>query len=356
LSKRKAGFHWIAKSLADIGWDVLFVTTPLSPFSLITGDHRWEYIAPEERNVPKRINENISCFAYTPIYSPLSKTGIFIVDILSPLFIPLYRRIIPENLKKIVQDSDIIIFESTAAILLFGLICEINPRAKKVYRVSDSLEILKVHSSVLRYEESIIQKFDLISVPSHALLQRFKSSNVHLHYHGIDKSAFLIDTQPPDIYSSFEKNFVFIGNSFVDNNFITLASALFETYGFHVIGPISPFIDNKNVIFYGELPFSRTVPYIKYADVGLQIRRMDIGLETLSDSLKVLQYTWCKLPIIAPLGLNSTRNHVIYYHYDSGESIKKTVRDSILYDRSTIDVSDIIDWAELTEKIVCEVS
>lgn len=356
LSKRKAGFHWIAKSLAELGYEVFFVTTPLSPFSLITGDHRWEYIKRSERNKAKKIDDHITCYAYTPFFSPLSKTGIFFIDIISPIFNPIYKRIIPKNLRDMVIGADIIIFESTAAILLFELVCKINPGAKKIYRVSDTLEILNVHDSILRSEKSIIDKFDLISVPSQALIKRFKSKNVRLHYHGIDKGAFLGDLPLPHTYSNYSKNFIFVGNSFVDSNFITIASGLFETYGFHVIGPIDPFTNNKNVHFYGELPFHKTVPYIKYADVGLQIRRMDTGLETLSDSLKILQYTWCKLPIIAPDGLHSTRDHVKYYQYDSPASISGAVREALAYDRSKIDNSEIVDWVELTEKILSEVS
>lgn len=356
LSKRKAGFHWIAASLVDMGWDVLFVTTPLSPFSILIGDYRWDYTKFFERNRLKKYNDHVSYYSYAPVFSPLSQTGNFLIDNLSPFFLPLYKKWIPKNLRNEILDADIIIFESTAAILLFDLISDINLHAKKIYRVSDSLDILKVHDSIIQYEKSIISKFDLVSVPSQSLVNRFNSSNVYLMHHGIDKKSFSERKEQPKEFRNYEKNFVFVGNSFVDSNFIKIASDLFPSYGFHIIGPIDKFSSNTNVQFYGEMPFQDTISYVMNADVGLQIRKMEIGLGTLSDSLKILQYTWCKLPIIAPYGLNSSRNHVKYYLYDSSESIRDAVREAIEYDRTSIDTSDIFDWMELTKLIISKVS
>lgn len=355
LSKRKAGFHWIAQALVNLGWHVIFVTAPLSPYSRLIHDHRWEYITRDDYNNAKILDGNITIFTYAPHYSPISTTGHKIIDLISPHFIPIYKSRISKKIQNFLNSADIIIFESTAAILLFNTIKKSNPKAKFVYRVSDSLDILKVHPSVIEYEREITPSFDLISVPSKPLLLRFPDGNTSLQHHGINKMAFSQSHKKPLIFDKFQKNIVFVGNSFIDQNFVIIASELFPQIGFHLIGPISLDFSCENIILHGEMPFVDTVPFIFYADVGLQIRRMEVGLETLSDSLKILQYTWCRLPIIAPFGINSSRNHILNYYYDNPESIRDVINAALIFDRSRIDRSDIMDWEELTMEILRKV-
>ena len=204
-------------------------------------------------------------------------------------------------------------------------------------------------------KKNIVPLFDLVSVPSLSLRSRFTGENVLLQFHGINKDAFLGEHQYPESYSQFTKNIVFAGNSYFDLQFIDIASSLFPDYGFHLIGPISYCTKNPNVKVYGEVPFVEIVPYLIHADVGLQIRRMKTGPVTLSDSLKILQYTWCNIPIIAPYGLNSDRKHVIYYKYDDPDSIQNAVINAVQYDRSQINRTDIKNWDELVTDMLRKV-
>jgi 2-beta-glucuronyltransferase len=355
LSKRKAGFHWIAHSFENLGWDVIFVTAPLSPFSRLIHDHRWEYVNTKDLNRAEKIDEHVIIYTHSPYYSPISTTGHECIDLLSPILIPIYKSRIPARLSNLLKRADIVIFESTAAILLFDLVKKCNPKAKFIYRVSDSLEILRVHQSVIEFEKLITPCFDLVSVPSQKILSRFPVGKTCLQHHGINKSAFSQKLEKPAQYGRFEKNIIFVGNSYFDLNFITIASGLFPHIGFHLIGPINNDFSGDNVLIYGEMPFKETIPFIFYADVGLQIRRMEVGLDTLSDSLKILQYTWCQLPIIAPFGLESLRKHIIYYQYDVAESIGDAINQALNYDRSRIDRSDIMDWEELTIEMLRKV-
>lgn len=354
LSKRKAGFHWIAHSFEKMGWDVTFITAPLSPFSRFIHDHRWEYVT-GDRNNSLILDNQVTVYTYCPYFSPISKTGNYVIDLLSPLMIPVYQHYLPSSLQTLIKDADLIIFESTAAILLFDEFKKVNSHAKYLYRVSDSLEILRVHPAVLAYEKKIVPLFDLVSVPSRSLRSLFPDGNVHLQYHGIHKDAFARDLPSPDSYSRYAKNIIFVGNSFFDLPFIDIASGLFPDYGFHLIGPIAYTPGGANVLLYGEIPFEKTIPFLLHADAGLQIRRMETGLGTLSDSLKVLQYTWCRLPIIAPKGLDSDRAHVIYYEYDDPDSIRKAVEDAVAFDHDMIDLTDINDWNELVSEMLSKI-
>ena len=356
LSKRKAGFHWIAKSLAEMGWEVLFVTAPLSPLSRYTGEPRWKYCSEKHLNTIEKVSENISISVYAPWYSPISLTGNPAIDLLSRSFIRLYRSVFPQYLSSWIDDSDLVIFESTAAILLFDQVRKRNGSARYVYRVSDALESLSPQPSLLDYEMRIAGEFDLISVPSANLAAKFRNFHPSLHYHGVEKSLFDSGVSRPLIYDTYEKNLVFIGNAYLDDSFIRLAAERYPSFGFHIIGPLSGIPSAENIIAYGELPFSETIPYIRHADIGLHTLRYSNSLASYSDSLKVIQYTWCRLPIIAPDTIPSGRLHTSFYRYDDSESIDRAIQESLRLDRSTIDRNGIYDWNELTSHILAEVT
>lgn len=346
----------MAQSLADLGYDTLFVTTPLSPFSRFTHEKRWDYCSASHLNKIEPVSPNLSMSVYSPLYTPISLTGNPLVDLLFRPLGRIYGARTPSYLSSWIGSADLIIFESTASILLFEAVKAINPEAKIVYRVSDALESLLPQPWILMYEKEISPFFYLISVPSRFLYDKFASFHPSLHYHGIDKSLFETRMEIPSSFGTHSKNMVFIGNAYVDDTFIRIASELFPQFGFHIIGPVKTGSNADNVISYGELPFLETIPYLQHADAGLHTLRYSNSLASYSDSLKVIQYTWCRLPIIAPDSIPSERAHMHYYHYDDPQSIRRSIETALRFDRQTVDRSGIYDWKELTSKILAEVS
>lgn len=248
-----------------------------------------------------------------------------------------------------------VIFESTPALMYFKSFQKVCPNTRFVYRVSDDLEYLNCHPSVIRYETKIASEFNLISVPSSFFLRKFSNlSNVRLHHHGLAMNLFEKDYEMPHTFQRFEKNIIFIGNSSLDGNFIKIGATLFPNWGFHLIGPFQNNWNMGNIMTYGELPFDETIPYLKFSDIGLQTRTVSKGFESLSDSLKVIQYTWMKLPIIAPIEMNSTRSHVFYYKQNDSSSIGEALVKAANYDRSKIDISGILSWKELAQVLANE--
>ena len=145
-------------------------------------------------------------------------------------------------------------------------------------------------------------------------------NNIYLDFHGIDKKKFDEDLLSP--YSQ-GKNAVFVGNSYLDFNFLEIASQAFPQVQFHIIGPFKKLNNSKNILFHGEMPFTETVPFIKHADVGLVCRKYKEDFEMLSDSLKVLQYAYAGLPMVMPDYLDSSRNNVYFYRPGCVETIRQ---------------------------------
>jgi len=352
-SKRKAGFHWIALSLSK-KYEVTFITAPIRYSTLISKDHRTSYFKFSEINKPIKVG-TITSYVYMTLANPISSKHKFIAPFFN-LFVIFYGSITPKNLKNIFSNADVIIFESNDALLLFDKISRINPVAKKIYRVSDDLKTINASKVVQNYEAKISSKFDLISVPSEYIYHKFDHlPQTKLLNHGIHKKLFSKIYRIPKEYVQFEINILFVGTSHFDHNFLSVASSLFPNWGFHIIGPIEKINKEKNIRYYGELPFNETIPYIQHADIGLQTRKSDIGLASLSDSLKVLQYTYCRLPIIAPKEVNSSRINFFYYIPGDRDSIQIALTEAINFDRTKIDVSKINSWDEVAELIINEV-
>lgn len=354
VSKRKAGFHWLAETFSNHSWNVLFITAPIRYTAWLTKDQRSQYIRFKNINKPIVVTNTVSTFIYMSLFNPLHTKNSLINLIFLP-FSRMYGKYIPRIMAELIKKSDLIIFESSEGLLLFDKISELNPDAKFIYRVSDLLEVNHVPKFILDYEKKIAPKFDLISVPSDYIFKKFcYLSNAKLHHHGIKKEMFDKTELKPAEYAEYEKNIVFIGTTHFDNEFIKVAAKLFPYYGFHIIGPIKDRNKAKNILHYGEMPFSQIIPYLQHADVGLQTLKSDEGLESFSDSLKVLQYTYCKLPIVAPISLNSPRKNIFYYSPGDENSIRDALTNAVKFDRTKIDTSNIHSWDELIELFIDE--
>ncbi len=355
-SERKAGFHWIANAFAKKKWKTIFVTAPIRYTAWFLGDHRTLYFSFRDiKKLKETPSPNIQSYVFMTLLNPISSNRKLFVNLSIPLR-KIYGRLLPNNLGQITSNADIIIFESSEALFLFDAIRRINGTARYIYRVSDDLKVNHAPQPVIDHEQKIAPKFDLISVPSEYIFQKFAHlPNSRLHYHGIDKEAFSQQHDVPKEYTRFEKNVVFVGTSHFDYDFIKTAAESFPHWGFHIIGPLAKVGEYPNLLYYGEMPFARTVPYIQHADVGLQNLISDHGLASFSDSLKVLQYTYCKLPIVAPVGLQSSRENFIYYSPGDEDSIKAALERAVEYDRGSIDSSNIHSWDELAELLIEEV-
>jgi 2-beta-glucuronyltransferase len=228
---------------------------------------------------------------------------------------------------------------------------EINRDARYVYRVSDDLRTLRAHALVRAIEGRVLSRFELVSVPSQAMfdyLSRY-SDNVRLQHHGIDKAAF--DAPGPSPYpEGSATNAVFTGIAHLDREFLAVAAAAQPSWRFHIFGPFSP-MPAPNVVMHGEVPFRDTVAYIAHADVGLATINRIPHPEVFSDSLKVIQFTYARLPIIVPDFIKTTRSNAIEYVPGDTETVRNSLMRAAAFDRSTISREGILSWDELAASL-----
>ena len=311
-SKRRAGFHWIADALWRQGWRVIFVTAPVSWLSWMRRDHRLQYPIREEANRLTPVDEHFDSYVWWTRWHPANLRNPLLDRLAGRLF-QRYHELPLGPLEDEVRDADLFVFESTPALPLFERFRTLNPSARAVYRVSDDISTLNMHPMLHEVEARIAPSFDLISSPTQLIHDKFKDhGNAELHPHGIPVNLYARDVASP--YSTeFALNLTFIGISRFDPWFLDVASAARPDAAFHVIGPISGLPARRNVIAHGEMAFEDTIPYVKHADIGLHTLEPAPGAEVFADSLKVVQYTWCGLPIVAPCFLKSSRSNVVCY-------------------------------------------
>lgn len=349
-SRRRAGFHWIADALHSSGWQVAFVTVGFSWLSHLKDDHRHREEAHRSANRPIGVAPALVSYVWYTPFHPLNRLPGLGNLLLGPLFRG-YDRLPMPGLERIVAAADLLIFESTSGLMLVDRFRGWNPKGRFVYRASDDLRLLRAHPVVLEAEARALPRFDLVSVPSEYIRRQLAAhSHVMVHPHGIDSAPF--DTASTDPYDrSFDCHAVFVGTSHLDTDFLVAAARSFPSWQFHVIGPLRVAPALPNVISHGEMPFDATVPFITHSDIGLAARSYAPGAESLTDSLKVIQYTYVGLPIVAPDFLNSTRSNVFTYRPGDPHSIREALLAARGFDRSTVDRSGIGSWTDLARSL-----
>ncbi|HZT94281.1 MAG TPA: hypothetical protein VE985_07390 [Gaiellaceae bacterium] len=319
-SKRRAGFHHLAEAYWSLGWDVTFVTAAISLLSRLRGDFRFAYPVREEANRVVTVRERLSSYVLMTRTHP-GNLGLAIANRLSSPWFARYARAPLGPLEERLRAADLIVFEGTAALLLLERIRGLAPGARMVYRASDDLRALGVHPLILEAEKRTVPLFDLVSAPTPEIAAALAAYGpVEVHPPGIDKRALDRTTQSP--YDA-GPNAVFAGVSpLVDYESLGTAAELAPHVGFHVIGPParpSP----ANVTFQPERPFEEVVPFLQHATFGLLL--FPPGYGSLGQGNKVAQYSYCRLPVVAPSHLGSDRPNVCAFEPGDRDSLGRAL-------------------------------
>lgn len=352
-SKRRAGFHHLATAFADLGWDVLFVTTGISWLSYAVRDARLQQGARAHARGIVLVAPSIWSHVWFTPWHPVSLR----VELLNTWTTPMFGRYggLPRSrdIRTWIEGASLLVLESSPVLMSFDAIRRAYPKARTAYRVSDDLRFLRPHPVLLRAEERVAPLFDVVSSPTAHIHARFaRLPTARLQPHGIRKDLFDVVHANPFAGTSFEENVVFVGTSFLDQDFVKRAARMFPLVGFHLIGPLPRRLDLTNVVYYGEVAFEETIPYLQHASVGLQALVWVPAAESLIDSLKMHQYAYLGLPVVAPEFLRSGRVNVRYYHPGDDASIRTAVAEAIARGRDPSVGRDVLSWRELADGLI----
>jgi 2-beta-glucuronyltransferase len=354
LGTRKTGMVFWAETLARRGWATYSVTVQLSLLSRLAGVERLASVPSSDINRWRQRDKNLHGFVWLAPLHP-AKFGNSLVDkIAGPALSWLYPRLFPGVISDLARRADLIVIESCAAVALFPFLKSIAPGAKFVYCASDRLKPVGMQPALATILERTALDYDLVRVPACSMLNDFvPGTRVAYIPHGIDKAAF--DRRPVSPYQSGRKNAVVAGDMMFDRPAIAALVDRFPDTRFHAFGrmDLGYLRGRQNLICHGEVPFDSLVPYLIHADIGLAPYAFRPNLDYVSESsLKLLQYTYCRLPVIAPEFAKGGRDHVITYSPDDPKSVIPAFERALAYDRSKIDRSMVVDWDEVIRRVL----
>ena len=355
LSLRRAGFHNLADAAHRLGHRVNFVTAGYSLLSYLRRDYRTKIPGIRANcNQPVEIRPGFISYVHFTPWHPhtLVLPGL---DRLTRPFMDQYGEGDLGRLLPLVKETDIFVFESMSGLFLFRRFQRENPTARMIYRVSDDVRILgSTHPRLVELEQEIAPDFDGVSVPCSWMLDLFPGlPTLRLHHHGLDTQAY--DACAVSPYRT-GNNAIFVGTGYLDVDFLYNAVLANQDVNFHVIGPLPRAFSAKNLHCYGEMPFPATIPYIKFADIGLGTRTFRGGYSaSLTDSLKIQQYRYCGLPIISPDFIQMQRKGVFYYTPGDSQSINQAVRDALAHGKAPACAGEVRSWDAVIQDLFSDI-
>jgi 2-beta-glucuronyltransferase len=261
----------------------------------------------------------------------------------------LYPYQFPRSAMAELRDAHLFIVESGAGLMLIPRLAKYCKSANFLYSVSDRLQMLDAHPAILRGESDALPYLNAIRVPAAVMKNDFGSGFPVFHINpGLHKSLF--DHASVSPYNN-PRNVVSIGDMLFDARSIEIMAENFPEWSFHLFGKGAKLTKKlPNVIEYGECSFLELVPYIQHADIGLAPYKDVPNADYLSQSsLKMIQYTYCRLPIVAPNFAATGRSHVLSYEEGDRQSIIDAFERAIIYDRDAIDHSQVLSWEEMLD-------
>jgi len=348
-SPNKAGFHFLADAFWNAGWDVTFFTESISWISWLRRDARFASAIFSHANRLTQLKERFASYVWLTPFHPVNFRNTLLNRLTGPM-LKTYRHFSFRDAEPAVRDADLFVFDSDHGLFLFDRFKQMNPRARCVYRVSDDLPTMKQHPIVLETEECIVRAFDLVSAPSEYIQRRLSvHAPVHLHKHALQQELFDGPCENP--YGGAGPHALFVGRRHFDGDFLRRAVTLFPDWSFHLFGMPIANVESPNVKVYGERPFKELIPYLRHADIGLQTLEYWPGAECFTDSLKMQQYTYCRLPIVAPEFLRVDRPHVFCYRPGDDASIRQALQSASQFDRELVPWRDVARWDDLIVKL-----
>jgi 2-beta-glucuronyltransferase len=318
-SRRRAGFHHLARAFWRLGWDVTFVTAAISLLSRLKGDYRFEYPVREEANRLVQVRDRLTSYVLMTRTHP-GNLRLGLANRLSAKWFARYARAPLGPLEDRLRSADLVVFEGTAGLLLVERIRALAPCARLVYRASDDLRALRVHPLIIDAEARAVPLFDLVSAPTPRIGEILRAHGpVEVHSPGVDKAAFDRPRKSP--YGS-DPAAVFAGVSPVfDYDMLRAASVLAPHVAFHIIGP-RPRPLPANVSFLPEMPFDDVVPYFQHATFGLLFTATGYSL---GQGNKLAQYSYCRLPVVAPSDLGVDRPNACEFERGDSGSLRRAL-------------------------------
>jgi glycosyltransferase involved in cell wall biosynthesis len=307
-SPYQVGSHHYARLFAKNGWEVLFISDPISPLHFLMKNknqlkERYSIYKGEISSGTSNIKIYVPMALITPNEKPLFNSN-FAAFKWSKLTFP--------NLKKYIENAgfgevDILWFDS---VLQSSLIDEIK-YTKSILRLADRIESFKkISPGLIKAADKLKDKADIIIYAAKSLEDYVKNYKTKSFFvpNGVDFSHFLGGSAgfvPEDLKSIPKPIAIYIGAINEWFGFDLLFDVCKKCYdvSFIIIGEpsvdISKLKDLPNIYFLGKKPYNSIPDYLYNSDVGIIPFNINHPVVDTVNPIKLYEYMACGLPVVS---------------------------------------------------------
>jgi len=306
-SPYQVGSHHYAKMFAKNGWDVLFISDPISPFHFLKKNkeqvkERFKIYKGQTQSEFENIKIYVPMALVTPNEKPLFNSG-FVTKNWFKMTTPNLIRYI----KKIgFGEVDILWFDSISQA---PLINEIKHK-KSILRIADKIESFKKISQNLKIQGEILkEKVDIIVYSAKTLEDYIAKYKNKAHYvpNGVDINHFANSSKnmPDDLKNIPKPIAIYIGaiDDWFGLDFLYEVAMQCKDISFVLIG--DPVIEisklNKLPNFYllGRKNYNQIPQYLNNSEVGIITFDVSHPVVDTVNPIKLYEYMACGLPVVS---------------------------------------------------------
>jgi hypothetical protein len=313
-SQLQVGSHQLARAFVRNGWEVAFVSNPISPFHVLGGDFRGlgarvgSWLSGGARDLEGAVWHYVPAALATPHRAPLLRSE-WLHERWSVTSVPAVRRVIQRHG---FSPVDLIYFDHPCHHRLLRQI----PHSRSVFRLADFMDGF-VHASpaMAALERRLAGEVDLVTYPSLAMRAQTESYGPKAHLHlanGVDVERFTRAAGDiPEQYRGFPRPIcVYVGGleDWFDHALLDRVARALPHASFVLIGPErwphhrhEILVRNPNIHFLGPVPQAEVPRYLQHADVGIIPFSLNYAtpLVDILNPLKMYEYFACSLPCVA---------------------------------------------------------
>lgn len=343
---RKASVHFIAEKWAEHGHDVRVATVGFSWLSFFKTRMKFRQLHARQNGRFEQIAPNLHAGAHLPLLHPFS-SGKRLINLLNRPAFRLFGSYLPGFIREALAEADVVVIEGGTPLTFFDYVKRHNPRARTLYFCRDLLRTVGAAPVLQEMEARTISLFDAVCVPSRRLRDMLPSGGrVRVIGQGVD--AALFDADQPSPYPAGSLNAVSVGDMLFDQDAVAAMARAAPEVTFHIFGAGWAGELPGNIMIHGERDFASIVPYIRHADIGVAPYRLTENEVYLAESsLKLSQYSYCRLPILMPDMVPYGGSNAIGYQQKGEYRWREKIDAALAMLRSDDIRKDILTWDDV---------
>lgn len=298
------GLHHIARALASLGWEVLYLEQAFSPLHLIAGRRRGRMVGRAPRASGEGRISLLSPFVPLPhLNLPLLRSA----ATLHAAALWSWPRLPQALTQTSFARPDLVVSGSPEA---WHWALSLDARVT-AYRLADDLQLFdSVTPAIRSLEAEMLSRYHVILATSDSLVERARfggAKRVHLLPNGVDIATFAKpQPEPLDLDAIARPRILYVGavDEWFDWDAVSFAARERPNYAFLIVGPIalpSSSAVPDNVFLLGPRPYEQIPSYMQAATVGI-IPFATPGLEKEVRSInpiKLYEYLAAGLPVVS---------------------------------------------------------